>query len=69
MTPHFAYAAKAILAAAIAGTGALATAYADGDLTAAESWTALTAALVALGAVFGIPNGPGHTDEDSDATP
>lgn len=59
MTPPawVAYAAKALLAGAIAGAGAMTTAAADGDVTQAEGWTVALSALVALGAVYGVPNG------------
>lgn len=50
------YAAKGILAGAIAGVGALATGYVDDALTTAEALTAAGAALTAAGAVYGIPN-------------
>lgn len=47
---------KAILAFAIAGVGALATAASDGGISLAEGLSAAAAALVALGAVYQIPN-------------
>lgn len=50
---------KAILAAAIAGVGSLTTAAADGGVTLAEGLAALGATLVALGAVYQIPNAEG----------
>lgn len=50
------YAAKAVLAAAIAGIGCLATGFVDDTLTTAEALTAAGAALTAAGAVYGIPN-------------
>lgn len=50
------YAAKATLAGAIAGIGALATGYVDDALTTAEALTAAGAALTAAGAVYRIPN-------------
>lgn len=56
------YAAKAILAAATAGIGALATGYVDDALTTAEALTAAGAALTAAGAVYGIPNRPKGED-------
>ena len=52
VTPY----AKAVLAGAVAFTGAVATGYSDGTMTAAEWWTSASAGLVALGAVFGVPN-------------
>lgn len=48
--------AKALLAGAIAGTGAIAVGYTDGALTTAEVWTAVASGLTALGAVWGVPN-------------
>lgn len=50
---------KAILACAIAGVGALATATTDGGVTLSEGLAALLAALTALGAVYQIPNSEG----------
>ena len=47
---------KAILAFAIAGVGALATAAVDGGVTLGEGLSAAAAALVALGGVYQIPN-------------
>lgn len=52
------YAAKAVVAGGVAFGGGLATALADGTVTPLE-WVAVgTATLVALGAVFGVENGP-----------
>ena len=48
--------AKALLAGAIAGAGAVAVGYADGSLTTAETWTAVASGLTALGVVWGVPN-------------
>lgn len=48
--------AKAILAGAISFSGAVAVAYADGEASTAEWWTAVSAGLVALGGVYGIRN-------------
>jgi hypothetical protein len=48
--------AKALLAGAIAGAGAIAVGYADGVLTTAEAWTAVASGLTALGVVWGVPN-------------
>jgi hypothetical protein len=48
--------AKAIVAAATAGLGALATALADGKLTAVEIVGVIAVAVVAGGAVFTVPN-------------
>lgn len=50
--------AKAAIAGAVAFSGAVAVGYTDGAMSAAEWWTASSAALVALGAVFGVPNTP-----------
>lgn len=65
------YAAKATLAGAIAGIGALATGYVDDALTKAEALTAAGAALTAAGAVYGIPNrakGEGYRARHGSAT-
>lgn len=48
--------AKALLAAAIAGLGSLATALGDNHVSAQEGVTCLLVAVVALGAVYGVPN-------------
>jgi hypothetical protein len=48
--------AKALLAGAIAGVGAVAVGYADGAITTAEIWTAVASGLTALGVVWGVPN-------------
>jgi hypothetical protein len=48
--------AKALLAGAIAGVGAVAVGYADGAITTAEVWTAVASGLTALGVVWGVPN-------------
>lgn len=54
--------AKAIVAALIAGLTALGTALTDETVTTAE-WTAVAVAtLVALGAVWGVPNAPEPTE-------
>ena len=54
--------AKAVYAFIVAGLGAIATVLVDnasiGDLTDGQWVTALLAALVAGGGVFGIPNKP-----------
>lgn len=50
------YAAKGILAGAIAGVGCLATAAVDDGIVLAEWLTAAAAALTAAGGVYGIPN-------------
>lgn len=50
--------AKAVVGALVAGLTALATALADGNVTAAEAVTCVVAALVALGAVWATPNQP-----------
>lgn len=54
--PNLGYAAKALLAAAIAGVGCLATAAIDDGIVLAEWLTAAGAALTAAGGVYGIPN-------------
>lgn len=51
--------AKAIVAAVIAGLGTLVTALTDETVTASEWATIALATVVALGAVFGIPNRSG----------
>lgn len=55
MTNYTAY-AKALIGALVAGLTALGTALADGELTAAEGVGCIVAALVALGAVYAVPN-------------
>jgi len=52
------HAAKAIVAAAIAGLTAAATALQDGSVTPSEWVTVAIATLTALGAVYGVPNAP-----------
>lgn len=47
---------KAIVATAVAFSGAVATGYADGNMVPGEWWTAAAAGLVALSTVFGFPN-------------
>lgn len=49
-------AAKALLAAAIAAGGSVVTALGDNSLSTQEIVTAVLAGLVALGAVYGVPN-------------
>lgn len=48
--------AKALLAGAIAFTGAVATGYSDGVMIAAEWWLSASSGLVAVGGVWGIRN-------------
>lgn len=48
--------AKALVAFAVAFTGAVATGYVDGVMTAGEWWFAGSAGVAALGAVYGVPN-------------
>ena len=48
--------AKALLAGAISGVGAVAGGYTDGAITTAEVWTAVASGLTALGVVWGVPN-------------
>lgn len=47
---------KAIVAAVVAGAGALSTAVQDDHVSAAEGWTALIAVLGALGFTWAVPN-------------
>lgn len=47
---------KAIVAAVVAGAGALSTAVQDDHISAAEGWTALIAVLGALGFTWAVPN-------------
>jgi len=54
----FAPYAKAVLAAAIAGLGALGTALTDGSVSTAEWVAVASAVVVALGVVWGVPNKP-----------
>jgi hypothetical protein len=57
---------KAIVAAVVAGAGAISTALTDDTITAAEGWAALIAVLGALGFTWAVPNKP-VTGEDSNA--
>lgn len=66
--------AKAIVGAVIAGLSALGTGLDDGNLSTQEIVTAIIACLVALGVVFGVPNGqatsevePAHKADDDPA--
>ena len=52
ITPY----AKAIVAALIAFSGAVAVGYSDNAMTAAEWWFSGSTGLTALGVVFGVPN-------------
>lgn len=56
--PYIKYIAKALMAAAIAGVGGIAVGYVDEPLTNGEFWAAMSAAVTAAGATFGISNGP-----------
>jgi hypothetical protein len=47
---------KAVVAATVAGAGALSTALADDTITAAEGWAAGLAVLAALGFTWAVPN-------------
>lgn len=47
---------KAILAAIVAGLGALSTGLTADGISAAEGVSALSATLVALGVVYAVPN-------------
>lgn len=67
MTPRMI--AKAILAGAIAGAGSLATGATDGTLSLAEWLAALSATLVALGAVYGVPNRADPSSTSGDGRP
>lgn len=49
---------KAVVAAVVAGAGALSTALADDTVTAAEGWAAGLAVLAALGFTWAVPNKP-----------
>lgn len=50
--------AKAIIGALVAGLAALQAALDDGGITAAEGIAAAIATLVALGAIWVVPNKP-----------
>ena len=52
----FAPYAKALIGAAVAGLGAAGTALTDGSISGSEWVAIVSAALVTLGAVFGVPN-------------
>jgi len=49
-------AAKAVLAGAIAFTGAVATGFADGVMETGEWWAAGAVGLAALGVIYRVPN-------------
>jgi len=51
-------AAKALVGAAIAALSSIAAGLVDDDLTSNEWLTAIVAGLVALGAVYAVPNKP-----------
>lgn len=61
--------AKAIVAALVAGVGAIATGYADDSLTQGELWAAISTGLAAGAATFGIRNGsrPEPVEDDYDS--
>lgn len=48
--------AKAVVAAVVSAGGALGTALADDRVTSSEWAAVLVAGVVALGAVYGVPN-------------
>lgn len=54
---------KAVVAAVVAGAGALSTALTDDTVTAAEGWAALIAVLGALGLTWAVPNKTTTEDE------
>jgi len=56
--------AKAVIAALIAGLTAIVTGLVAGGLSWSEIVTALIAFLVALGAVFSVPNRPPFEPEE-----
>lgn len=60
--------AKAILAGVIAGLSAMLPLLGDG-FTYPDAITAAVAALVAYGAVFGVPNTDPHTSDPGDPDP
>lgn len=63
---------KAVTAALVAGLGAAATALSDGTISAQEGVNIAVAFLVALGAVWAIPNGttpPAEYDGKHEAPP
>jgi hypothetical protein len=61
--------AKALVGAAAAGAGALATAAADEAVTTGEWYAVAAATLVALAAVWRVPNEDADTEEDEGALP
>jgi TRAP-type C4-dicarboxylate transport system permease small subunit len=58
MKTWISYVAKALIAAGTAGVGVLVTALGDGHVTPLEGAEIAAAALLALGAVYGVQNGP-----------
>ncbi|WGX98715.1 hypothetical protein [Nocardioides sp. L-11A] len=50
--------AKAVVAGTVAFCGALGTALADGNVSGVEWCGIIPATVVAIGAVFGVPNRP-----------
>lgn len=61
--------AKALVGAAAAGAGALATAAADDTVTTGEWYAVAAATLVALAAVWRVPNAEPEPEEDEGALP
>jgi hypothetical protein len=55
--------AKAVIAGAVAFTGAVAVGFADNSITTGEWWTAAAAGVAALGATFGIPNAKAEIEQ------
>lgn len=62
--------AKSIVAALVAGLGALGTALTDGGVSAQEWVAVASATLVGLGVVFGVPNAdPAGDHQDESVQP
>lgn len=61
--------AKAVTAALVAGLGALATALDDSAVSAQEGVTVAIALLVALGAVWAVPNRPSEPEPEAPVPP
>lgn len=61
--------AKAIVAAVMAGLGALGTALADGSVTATEWVVVASSVFAALALVWGVPNAPAESSTATHAWP
>lgn len=58
---------KSVVAALVAGAGALSTAVTDDVITGSEVWTIVGAVLAALGFTWAVPNKAAPTGKDTQA--